>query len=174
MIQGGEAKSSVCSLAVFVFGCKRCGLMGHLFSCVSTMGSALEMGFLSLYGKGGLIGLGGSFRPGVCVGKRVFGGGRSCVLMLQRQKPSRPVANYTTHLYIQHFSFPFLILFLFLVLFFLFCCFILGYEWAGRGGEGGDTLYTWPVSGVRVVAVEGDEPGRACVQLLVLLIIPRY
>lgn len=96
------------------------------------MGSALEMGFLSLYGKGGLIGLGGSFRPGVCVGKRVFGGGRSCVLMLQRQKPSRPVANYTTHLYIPHFSFPFLILFLFLVLFF----FVLSF-WATSGREEG-------------------------------------
>lgn len=75
----GESKEQTLLFGCFVFGCKRCGLMGHLFSCVSMMGSALEMGFLSLYGKGGLIGLGGSFRPGVCVGKRVFGGGRSCV-----------------------------------------------------------------------------------------------
>lgn len=52
--------------------------------------------------------------------------------MLQRQKPSRPVANYTTHLYIQLFSFPFLILFLFLVLFFLFCSFFFGLRVGGK------------------------------------------
>lgn len=80
VIQGGKAKSSACSLAVFVFWMQKMRVDGPFVSLRLDGGLCIGDGFSSsLFGKGGLIGLGGSFRPGVCVGKRVFGGGRSCV-----------------------------------------------------------------------------------------------
>ena len=96
------------------------------------MGSALENGFLSLYlslWKGRFDrSWGGSFDL-ESVSENVYWGGRGAVFAAARPNLSRPVANYTTHLYIHLlFFFP-------PVVVCPFSCFC-SFSWAMMGEKG--------------------------------------
>lgn len=98
----GKTKEHVCFF-ILIFGCKRCGLMGHLFSCISLMALHWRWVFSSsLFWKGRFDWSWGARFDLESVLENVYSG-EEAVFDPATPNLSRPVANYTTHLYIQLF-----------------------------------------------------------------------